>query len=182
MHNRIRAALIGAAMSLMAVPAAHAVPIAPPINSDFLSLQLRGISFGPSGETVGVHVWEHTDDPHAYGYLVITDLTTATVLYDYLTGYYGGAVFPGTFDSAPFVLPYNHLLSYTLWGREFTNMSILFGGSVVASGGTSTNGVSPSFSTTETIVNPAVPEPLTLSFLAAGLVGVGFARRNRKHA
>ena len=167
--------------------AAFAVPIGSPVNSAFYSIQLYGISYGPTGQTVGVHVYDQTNDAAAFGHLVITDLTASAVLLDFTSGDYGSFASPGTFDLASFVLPYGHLLQYAFNGQEFSNMKIFFGDTLVASGGSYETDehtpVFPSYTTTETITNP-IPLPAALPLLAGslGLIGLIGWRRKQKAA
>lgn len=177
---RLIGCLFAAALILPSI--AKAVPLADPVNIGFYSLQLRGISFGLTGETVGVHVYDKTFDSTAYGRITITDLTTNSILYDFTSGDYGPGVYAATFDTAPFVLPYGDLLQYQFSGQEYTNMSEIFGSTVVASGGTY-NGTYPTYMTTETITKPSsVPDAgmtlgLLLLALAALLGASRFCRR-----
>lgn len=68
-------------------------------------------------------------------------------------GDYGTFTTAGTF-SENFLLPYATPLNISINGREFSNMSILIGGQVVAAGG-SFNGQFPSYATTLTIEDPS---------------------------
>ena len=173
-----RRLLVGLSPLLVLPSIALAVPIAAPINNYFYSIQLRGISFGPTGETVGVHVFDATYDAAAYGSLVVTDLTTSTVLFSFTGGDYGNYTTPGSYDTPTFLLPYGDLLQYQFAGQEFSGMSIILGGTGVAGGGTY-YGSYPTYLTTEVISDPnAVPESTTtIGLLAASLVGLAALRR-----
>jgi len=168
------------AVALILPSIAKAVPLSDPINVLYYSLQLRGISFGATGETVGVHVYDGTDYAPAYGKIIITDLTTNSILYDFTSGNYGSYYYPGTFDTTPFVLPYGDLLQYQFSGEEYSNMSEIFGSTVVASGGIY-NGMYPTYMTTETITQPgSVPDTgVTLSLLLLSLAALLGANRFR---
>ncbi len=87
-RSRLAMAVAVSSLFLITLPA-YAVPIASPVNGEFYSFQLLGVSFGPTGETVGIHVYDDTYDTSAYGHVTITDLTTSTVLYNFTSGDYG---------------------------------------------------------------------------------------------
>ncbi len=142
-----------------ALPVGSSVPFAPQGQGGFYSLQLRGVSFGASGETVEAHLYDNTYDNAAFGHLVITDTTTSTVLIDHTYGDYGHFGAPGYF-SEQFVLPYSDTLSISMNGQEFSNMAILFGSVNVANGGTF-YGQFPSYTTTVQIAK-ALPQPIAV--------------------
>jgi hypothetical protein len=167
----------GLAAALILPSVASAVPISNVREVLFYSFQLRGISFGPSGELVSVHVLDRTGDATAFGSLTITDLMTSSILYSFTSGDLGTFSLPGTYDSAPFLLPYGNLLQYSFSGRESFNMSIIFGDTVVASYGSSFfPPMLTTYTTTERIADPnppSVPDTgTTLSLLSLSLVSL----------
>jgi len=171
--------LAGLAPALVLPSLAIAVPIASDVNDYFYSFQLQGLSYGPNGESVDVHVFDATFDASAYGSLIITDETTSTTLFDFTSGNYGTYDSPGSFTTDAFLLPYGDTLSYSFAGQEFSGMDIIFGDTVVASGGTA-YGQYPTYTTSEVITNPnaSVPdETATLTLVALALAGLVILRR-----
>ncbi|TPQ28349.1 autotransporter domain-containing protein [Methylomonas koyamae] len=131
---------------------AAALPDSAPVSSEFYSLQLYGLGFEAGGQRAGVHIYDHTFDAAAFGFLSIVNANTSQTIFSRTYGDYGNFTTAGTF-SENFLLPYATPLNISINGREFSNMSILIGGQVVASGG-SFNGQFPSYSTSLTITEP----------------------------
>jgi len=153
-----------------------AVPFSTQRSLSFYSMQLRGVSFAPGGQNVEIFVYDQTFDGAAFGSITITDLSTSTVLFSNTYGSYGDFNNPGTFAETV-TLPYDTPLQIDMAGQEFSNMRILFGDEVVASGGTA-NGIFPSFSRTVVLV----PEPTVQLSLLAGLGALGILGQRRRRS
>ncbi|ATG88780.1 Outer membrane autotransporter barrel domain protein [Methylomonas koyamae] len=154
--TRWRRALGFRIAALWLVPAladSAALPDSAPVSSEFYSLQLYGIGFEAGGQRAGVYIYDHTFDAQAFGFLSIVNANTSQTIFSRTYGDYGTFTTAGTF-SENFLLPYATPLNISINGREFSNMSILIGGQVVAAGG-SFNGQFPSYATTLTIDDPS---------------------------
>lgn len=165
---------------------ADEVPITSQTYCCFYSVQLHGISFGPTGELVEVFVWDMTGDSPS-GHVKITDTSTNTVLINKTYGDLGGVccnVSTGKSTSDQFTLPYNKPLLIKINDEEYSQAAIYYGDTLEASGGTYTTGghtpVYPSYTTTLTITAPqAVPEPGILILLGSGLLGIAKVFRSQ---
>lgn len=154
---------------------AASLPTAPQTSAEFYSLQLRGLNFEAGGQLAEVFIYDDTFDAAAFGSISIVNADTQQSVFSANYGDYGGFQNPGTFSES-FLLPYATPLNITISGQEFSNMSIIYGGQSVASGGTF-NGQFPSFNTSLTIDDPLPvanndsystlkDQPVTLNFLA----------------
>lgn len=154
---------------------AEALPTASQISAEFYSLQLRGLTFEAGGQLAEVFIYDDTFDAAAFGSISIVNANTQQTVFSASYGDYGVFESPGTFSES-FLLPYATPLNISISGQEFSNMSIIYGGQTVASGGTF-NSQFPSFSTNLTIDNPLPvanndsystlkDQPVALNFLA----------------
>ena len=159
--RRFRDVAIALWLALAQTAAAYAdfVPFADQIATNFYSLQLRGISFESEGQRAEVYVTEGTMDQASFGHIRITDLNTESILFEQTYGELGGVCcspqIRGSF-AQQLVLPYATPLQVDMNGQEFSGMSVIYGNTVVASGGTF-NSQFPSFSTTVTVNTNAPP-------------------------
>lgn len=153
------------------------VPFADQIATNFYSLQLRGLSFESEGQLAEVYVAEGTMDPASFGHIRITDLNTQSILFEQTYGELGGVCCSPQIRQSfaqQLVLPYATPLQIDMNGQEFSGMSVLYGNTTVASGGTFNNQF-PSFSTSLTInkVPPtATDDSVTIQRDQATVIGV----------
>jgi len=129
------AALAAASILLASAPAAAHSINSGPVNVDFYSLQLRGVSETGAGVQAEVHVYDQTSDGSAYGSLVIVNQLNGDTLWVKTYGDYGSFGAPGTFDDPVGILPYSVPLGVTFTGREYSAFAAVLGDSLVGYGG-----------------------------------------------
>lgn len=127
---------IGLSFALFGTSAikADGIPIAGREFYSFYTLQLRGVSYEPTGQSVEVYVFDMTYDNSAYGQITITDISTSSVLFDKTYGNLGNYGSPGEAINT-LTLPYNTPLAIDISGKEFSRMGIIIGSETVAAAG-----------------------------------------------
>jgi hypothetical protein len=163
------------------------IPIAPQTAgaSNYYTLQLRGVSFGPSGEDVQAFIDDPIPEPATdRGLLLITADAGATVLVNQRFGAYFGST--GTTYIQDFLLPYNTPLHISMEDQAYVaGAALVYGSNVVASAapGSFTEAPFPTFATDVTITRPNVPEPASAGLMLTAAIGMIWAvRRPKKRA